>query len=736
MTDQAGPANKWIDEIAKAEADKRYAAWLKSCRVINRRYREDRISEQARNRAAVRRRYAILWSNVQTLSPAIYGKCPTALVSRRYKDADPVARVTSDILERALNYTNEEGGLDSLMKLVTKDYLLPGRGVAWVRYEPVMSPLRIPLQVTNDIYASPTGDTYDKEDVQEDDEGPHVMGEQVTYEKVCEDHVSYDDFVWPVYKEWLSLPWVSRKVAMSREQLVKRKFKDVDKIPLDWKPDYGDNDVQDPGLDKSPKACIYELWHKPTRMVYWISKGCQWLLDERQDPLGLENFFPCPEPVSSSLGLDSYVPIPDYIYYQDQAEELDELTMRIGKLTDALRMVGFYSGENKVELANVFKPGNENILIPIEGWAQFKEGGGSRGVIDWVPIDMVVETLKSCVELRRTILDDIFQITGISDIMRGETDPDETAKAQSLKANFGSLRVRDRQKNIADFARDVIRLKGEIIAGKFSVDTLKAMTGVQLFDSVQQKQMVQQQIQMQAQAMQAQQMPPQPGQPPAPAPKPPPVPQNIQNMLDQPTWEEVDQLLKNQPMRQFRIEIETDSTIEPNEMEQKQSSVEFVTAIGTYLNNSLPVVQAAPQMITVVMEGLKWLTRRFRVGREMEEVIDKAADQIMQAAQNPQPAAPTDPADMAKAQAAQQANQIKAQQVQLDAQKVQQDAQLSQQQFMAEQQRSQADVQIAQTKAETDQAKLALEAHKAAMDIDLRQQELDKPDPKPTVVKK
>lgn len=745
MTDKTGSATHWIDEVTKAEKDKRYVAWLRSCRVINRRYREEHPESQARNRASVQRRYAILWSNVETLRPAVYGRPPTSLVSRRFNDADPTARAASDVLERALQYSNEEGGLNGLMKLVAKDYLLPGRGQAWIRYEPVYGPLRVPLQITNDVYASPTGQTYDKDDVQEDDEGPHVMEQQVTYEKVCEDHVAYDDFIWPAKREWVQMPWVARKVAMTREQMTARKFKDADRVPLDWKADDDTSDPTDDAQNASKQACIYELWDKPSKSVYWFSKGMQECLDERSDPLGLENFFPCPEPLSATIPLDSFVPTPDYKYYQDQAEELDELTARIGKLTDALRMNGFYAGEYKIEIANVFKPGNENKIIPVEGWSAFKEGGGSRGIIEWIPIDMVTQTLQGCVELRKTILADIFQITGISDIMRGDTDPDETASAQKLKANFGSLRVRDRQKAVADFARDVIRIKGEIIAGKFSVDTLKATTGIQMFDTVQQKQLVQQQIQLQQQPPFPQ--PQMPGQPPAspPAP-PPPVPQMLQDMLDQPTWEEVGALLKNQPMRQFRVEIETDSTIEPNEAEEKAASVEFVTAIGTYLNNALPVVQAAPQMITVVMEGLKWLTRRFRVGREMEEVIDKAADSIIAASQHPQPQQGEDPSKMVQAQAAMQANQIKAQAVQVQAQKNQADVQIAQTQAQAEQQRSQAELQIAQAKtasdqaaaqakSETDRMNHILEVQKAESDRDLRQQEIDKPDPKPTVVK-
>jgi hypothetical protein len=127
------------------------------------------------------------------------------------------------------------------------------------------------------------------------------------------------------------------------------------------------------------------------------------------------------------------------------------------------------------------------------------------------------------------------------------------------------------------------------------------------------------------------------GQPP-----PPPfqLPAGAQAMLEQPTWAEVMALLRDNTLRTFRIDIETDSTIEPDDQDEKQRRIEFVQAVGEYVAKSIPALQLAPAMTPVIAEGLKFLVRGFRVGREMEEVIDKALGELQAGGlQQPQGAA-------------------------------------------------------------------------------------------------
>ena len=112
------------------------------------------------------------------------------------------------------------------------------------------------------------------------------------------------------------------------------------------------------------------------------------------------------------------------------------------------------------------------------------------------------------------LIDDVYQIAGISDIMRGDGDAHETATAQNIKAQFGSTRLRPRQQELARFCRDICRLTAEIICNHFQPDTIMAMANMPLpseAEVLQQQQLaaLEQQRQMALQAQQAQMQQPQ-----------------------------------------------------------------------------------------------------------------------------------------------------------------------------------------------------------------------------------
>jgi hypothetical protein len=698
-------ARTWLAEIEAAEKEKDRQRWLKRCQAIQRIYKEQ---QEATDPTESRRskRYALLWSNIQTLAPAVYSRTPTAVVTRRFKDADPVGRVCSEILERALNFSLEEADFASAMTGCRDEFLLFAQGQMWVRYVPTIETVTPPPAPG----AAPAAqaDAPDDGDGQiGNDPAPY---ERVSWEEVIADRIHHDDFLHNPARSWEEVRWVARRAYMTRPELVARFPECGAEIPLDWSP----TDNKDATEDMK-KAAIYEVWDLISRKVMWFSKGYTTkALDDRADPLQLKNFFPCPKALFGTLSPDSLVPIPDFMYWQDQQAEINVLTQRIDKLISALKVKGLYSGAEKDKI-NALLSADDNVLIPVDSWAALGDKGGLKGIVDWFPLDVISAALKQCLATRDQIIKDVFQITGISDIQRGDSDPNETAAAQQIKVNWGSSRVRERQNEIARFSRDVIRIMGEIIASKFGPDVLGKMTGVELLTNAEKAQIQQLQAVL-AQQQQAAQMAQQGGQQPPPQPPIPPEAQALlqkAKLLDQPSWEDAMAVLRNPELRAFRIDIETDSTVEPNDQEEKQRRIEFVQAVGKYLAESLPVVQAAPQMLPVIVEGLKFLVRGFRVGREMEDIIDRAADELQAAAQQaasqpPQPP-PMSPADQAKAQAARttaQANVIRAQahqqQAQNDAQgnqvelaKVQSAHQIGMAGVQAENNRTEAEAQVA-----------------------------------------
>lgn len=670
-------AREWIGELDASENDADRQLWVRRCKAINLVYKDKR-AEAARTK----KRFALFWSNIETLKPAVYARTPTAVVTRRFKDADPVGRVASEILERSLNFSLVTGCFSATMLGTRDEFLLFARGQAWARYVPTMrtemapAPPLPPPVTTEPAAAGP---------VQVADDAASY--EVVDWEEVRPDRVHWEDFFTNVARSWAEVRWAARRVFMTRKELVKRFPECGAEVPLDWAPENAD------ATEAEKKAAVYEIWDLVTKTVYWISRGYPHRpLDSRPDPLKLKDFFPCPRPVLGTVGSDSLIPVPDYTYYQDQLDEIDVLTARIDKLIDALRVRGFYSSAEKANL-NTLLSGADNVLIPIDSWAALGDKGGVKGLIEWFPLEQIAGALKECFAARKQVIEDVFQITGISDIQRGDTDPDETAAAQKLKSIWGSSRVRDRQKELARFARDLLQIMGEVIAGKFGQDTLSQMTGVQLMTDADKAQ-VQQQMAVQQQAAQAAQ---QMGQP---APPMPPIPPQVQQMLAQPSWEDVLKVLRSPSLRAFHIDIETDSTIEPNDTEDKARRIEFVQAVGKYLADSLPVVQAAPALLPVIVQGLMFLVRGFRVGREMEDVIETAMQQLQAQASAPQTAKPPDPVEQAKATAAQttaQAHMVQAQNAgqanQIEAARLASQHQLGMADVQAENQRTQAELE-------------------------------------------
>lgn len=122
-----GPnARRWLAEIQRA--DKEFVTWRKRSTKIIKRYRDERGDDFRQPDLA--RRSNILWSNVQTLQPAVYSQVPKPQVERRFKDADELGRVASQVLERATSFCVNAYNFNDVMNQVVQDYLLTGRGTA------------------------------------------------------------------------------------------------------------------------------------------------------------------------------------------------------------------------------------------------------------------------------------------------------------------------------------------------------------------------------------------------------------------------------------------------------------------------------------------------------------------------------------------------------------------------------------------------------------------------------
>lgn len=617
IRDPRALARRWLTEIEMFE-NKR-AKYLESCKKIIKRYRDERDNPSA----AGQKRMNLLWSNIETLKPTIYAKAPQIKVSRRNGGDDDVGRVASMIIERACDYFNtRDDKYTRTMRLCRDDWLLCGLGVSWVRFEADF-------------------DESDDDHVQEVEDGAEV----VRNETVIDDFVSYTDFGHNAgARTWDEVYAVWRRSYLTRDELSERFGEEIaNKVSLDTAPEgiSEDNDQ----YNAFKKAAVYEIWDKTHKRVIWISKGYDKPLDVQPDPLGLDGFFPCPRPLLGTVANDNLIPRPDYALYQDQADEIDQLTARIDRIVDAMRVKGLYAAD-VAEIRRLFQDGSENELIPVQNWQMLAERGGLKNSVLFVEIAPLAQALQVLYQAREQAKRDLYEITGISDIVRGASDSRETATAQQIKSQWGSLRIRERQKEMARFARDQIRLKAEVIAEHFSDDTLAQIANIVEF----------------AEADRAL------------------VPAALE-------------LLRREKARGFRIEIETDSTIAADEEAEKKSRVEFVAAVTNFTQSWAPIIEANPIMTPLAAEMLKFAVRGFKAGDTLESVIESTAEKIEAAAAQPRQQGP-DP------------KQIETQaRLQMDQQKLQADIQAKQQELALRTEEMAAKIALEREKMANDTAR-------------------------------
>lgn len=677
--------------------DQKSAKFRERGEKIVKRYLDER-SDAAKNTA----KFNILWSNTETLVPSCYAKTPVPIVERRNKDKDATARWGSEIIERELAYFMDCNGFSATMEQCVLDKLLPGRGTAWVRYVPKFRPLQVEGN-------QPVDEVYDEEAVT--------------------DYVHWQDFGHNVCRTWDEVWMVYRQVFLTRKEL-KARFKDGGKIPLDWSPETkGDSLVP----TSVKKARIFEIWDKRRNKAVWISKGYPELLDEVDDPLELPGFFPTPRPMFATLANKTIFPVAYYTEYQDQALELDNLTARITAITKALKVAGVYdvSAEGMQRLLN---EGTENMLIPVERYASLKDKGGLAGSFELWPLDQIADTLMKLYQARDQVKNDLYEISGMPDIIRGSSDPQETATAQKIKGQFGSMRLRKMQDDVQRYCRDTLVLLGCIIARQFSWQTHAAISGVKLLTNAQKQQMGQQ-----LQQAMNQQLPPQPGQPPAPPPKPP-FPQDQIELLTEPSWEDVEKLLKDNAQRGFRIEIETDSTIGADDEMEKAQRLEFLQTAQGMIAQAMQAVETTPELASLTMDMLMFGIRSFKSARTLEGSIEATMEALKGKAQQPKAdpeKAKTDAQvqlEQAKGQVQMQIEQMKQQGQQATTQaKIQADSQLamqkanldnqlaaSQQRFQAEQAQQETALEAQRNAAERDN-QMAIEQFKVQKQMELEQ---------------
>jgi hypothetical protein len=567
-----GPEGKyrlWLTEIeaAQKETDK----FQKDADRITRRYLDKRDAYQEGES-----RVNIFWSTIDVVKSSIYARPPKADVRRLYKDfEDDVPRVAGEMLERLLNNDIEMDGssFDMSARHGIEDWLIVGMGQIWNRYEARTEPEIVPAEIDPMT-------------------GAELVAEQQYERLVSEDAitewVSYKDFFWSPARVWEEVRWVARRVYMTRDQLTARFGEELGKkVPLTTSKPKRQNTVSITTQNEPwQKAEVFEIWCKTKKTVYWLAKGMDQLLDEREDPLGLTDFFPCPPAIMANLTTSNLMPRADYIMAQDQFEELDEINTRIKFLTKAAKVVGAYNKSAGDSVGRILQQAVENQLVPVDNWAMFAEAGGIKGQIDWVPIDQVVNAIDKLRVYRQDKIQQIYEVLGISDIMRGSTKASETAAAQQIKAQFGSTRLQLKQFYVAQWIQAALRIKAEIMMKHFQPETLIQRS-------------------------------------------------NVMMTPDRDLAQPAVQLLKDTQLNRYRIVVEADSMAALDWAEEREMRMAFLNGLGAFINAAMPLAQAEPGAAPFLLRMVQWGMASFRSSKGIEGVLDQAITAMEQAKNKP-----------------------------------------------------------------------------------------------------
>lgn len=527
----------------------------------------------------------LFWSTVEVQKATLYVRPPKVDVSRAHKDSDDdIARVAGIILERILNNSLQEDGspMRSAVQQGIEDRLIVGLGVLWNRYEATTAVETIPAAV----------DEVTGEKVGED-----ISAEVITDEDASVDYVHWKDFAWSPARTWQEVRWVARRSWLTREAALKRFGKERAASLAFANAPKKDRSIIEPQAQAWSKAAVWEIWCKDTGHVYWWSKGAPLILDAKPVPVKLKGFFPCGKPCIANATTSRWLPRADFAMAQDLYNQINELQTRIAWITKALKVAGVYDKSAKGAIGSLFQQGSELALVPVDNWAAFAEKGGVQGVISWVPLAEMGTVLGNLRTELVAAQGHLYEVIGISDIMRGASDPNETLGAQQMKAEFGSSRIKLKQSDIADWVAASQRVRAEMICKLFQPETIKKLS-------------------------------------------------NIESTPDAALADQAIAFMKDSEQVMWRITVEPDTMAAIDYAEEREARTQFLEAIGAFIERMTPLLQAAPQAAPFLMQLLKWSMGGFKIGKDIEGVMDQA----LQAVSQPQPPTPPSPKEQAEVQ--------------------------------------------------------------------------------------
>ena len=573
--------------------------------------------------------------NVTTTCSMLYGNTPEIDVSREHADPDDdIARVAALMFQRMLQAEYESSGedLSTVLKATLEDRLLPGMGIARVRYE---------MTTKSEQMLNPM--TMQMEEVEVMDSEDAVI-----------DYIHWQDVCWGWGRTWKEIPWWAFRSWMTKDEIIERFGEKIAKN-IEYKNQSADgssksgNQGDSESKDNIQKAEIWEIWQKKDKKVYWFSSGAELILDVKDDPLGLRGFWPIPRPMIANPTTSLFTPKADFLFAQDLYNEIDKLQNRISTITEAIKVVGVYDKGAGDSVGRMLKEGSENALIPVDNWARFSEVGGLQGSMQWFPTESIVAVLQTLQAVQQVKTEQLYEITGMSDIMRGgNTDQYTSGGTQALKAKMGSIGIQALQEEFARFAGDLEALKAEVISKHFQKETI--------------------------------------------------VLQSNAGFLPEADKEDVSAAIElmQSPDCKWRVNIRPESVAMIDYAAMQRERSEFLMSMSQFIQSASGAVEAMPDSLPMMMELMKYSLAGQKGAEYLEGTLDAAIDKAKKAgpeeeSQEPSPEQMKLQIEQLKLEGAQAKQQGEMQKIQA---KSQADMQTQQAKIAGEIQKMQMDAQL------------------------------------------
>ena len=577
--------------------------------------------------------YNLFYSNVQILDSHLCLNNPKPDIQKRF-----IKRIESDkkrsnlysevarIVQSAVEYVVDIADVNSVIKQNIHDSNIVGRGVAWVNYTPVISVDEFRM-------------------------------EYVAERKIDVDFLDYKDYLESTADKESNIWWKARRHLLTRSDIKDRFGYDPKETELQYEQE---------DETSAKRGEVWEIWDKSKKQRGFIllSSIKQEFLEIQEDPYKIEDFFPCAD-ITWVREAGKMLPVAEVFLYKKKLDLLEVLNKKIAQISDEIKYVTVVGSQDKSTADKLTSAKNGDVIgIPSENVS-----GSVDSAITIMPADRAVQVLEALQAMKERIKTDIYDITGISDIMRGATDARETASAQIIKGLFGTLRFQERQKAVNMFRRKIYRIIAEIVCEHFDADTLEQITSTYLPKEEEKERLSMQIEQMGGRAEQQ-------------------MIDEYNRMLFLPTWEQVIALLQNDRLRNYTIDIETTATAFDDREQQAQS---INTLTQTYLAlvqnvNMLPSPDLVKGFLPIMKLNLGTIKASTDIGRQLEDAIESTYRKVEQASKTPVPPTP---------------EQIKAQ---ADAKKVEAEIAMTQQKIASER----ADIEL------------------RSRELDIRQQDIDR----------